>query len=312
MTMEGGSVSTLPQETLIDRFLAHLSHMRGLSEATVRSYRNDLVKVGAFLEKLGTDLVSATREDIRHCVAEYTLARQAPSSINRMLSSLRSWYRFLRKEGVRSDSPMEGISSVKAGKRLPSFLFEDEVDRLLDIEGSDFASLRDRALLEVLYSTGCRVQELVSLTTSGVQVSRGWCVVKGKGGKERLLFLGLGARKALAAYLPLRQALLERMGRREEGALFVNQKGSPLTPRGVAYIIERRAREKGLEKRISPHVFRHSFATHVLSRGADLRVVQEMLGHASLSTTQVYTHLSLPALKRMYRKAHPHAERSDS
>lgn len=295
---------------LVSDFLAYLRDVKGASEATVRSYRSDLYKVYAFLIDLNLGFLSASRADFRAFVSEMGISGMSPRSVNRCLSSLRNFYGFLHRIGLRDDSPIEGVKSVKVGRSLPEFLMEDEVRLLLDVRGDDFISVRDKAMLELLYSTGCRVAELVSISKNDVAGSRDWIVIRGKGGKERVVFVGDYAKMAVEAYLPLRDAFLARLGRHDVDVLFVNSKGGGLSPRGVFYILQKRAEEKGIAKKISPHTLRHSFATHILSRGADIRVVQEMLGHSSLSTTQVYTHLDLNSLKRVYDSAHPHSGRN--
>ncbi|MFW5684246.1 MAG: tyrosine-type recombinase/integrase, partial [Spirochaetota bacterium] len=206
--------------------------------------------------------------------------------------------------------PLEGVRGLRKQRHLPTFLFEAEMGRLLTLEGDDFTTLRDRLILELLYSTGCRISELVMINLDDIDFKRGRILVHGKGRKDRIVFLGKTAREVLADYLPYRSERLARLGRRDEKALVMNANGQRITQRGVAGIIQKRVLEKGIAKRVSPHTFRHSFATHILDHGADIRVVQELLGHSSLSTTQVYTHLGLGALKRIYEQAHPHAERA--
>jgi site-specific recombinase XerD len=257
----------------------------------------------------GRSLEGAGSQDLRDYLVELRGEKKSPLSINRRLSCLRSFFAYLRRGGLIEANPLAGIAGLKKTRGLPVFLFEDEMEKLLDIEGLDFTSVRDRALLEVLYSSGCRVGELASLKLERGAPSTRRLKVLGKGGRERYVFLGESARRALAAWLAERSARLEVAGRRDERALFINSRGGALSTRGVFYIVARRAAEKGLEKPAHPHTLRHSFATHVLNRGADIRVVQELLGHASLSTTQVYTHLGLDALKDIYASAHPHGMR---
>ncbi|MEM5948670.1 site-specific tyrosine recombinase/integron integrase [Spirochaetia bacterium 38H-sp] len=295
---------------LIDEFLDYIRDIKGASEATVRSYKNDLYKVFSFLSGLDLGFLSASRGDFRSFVSEMSLNGISPRSVNRCLSTLRNFYRFLRKRGLRDDSPLEGVRSVKVARVLPEFLLESEVEQLLDVNGDDFISVRDKAMLELLYSTGCRVAELVSVRRGDVMGGKDWILIRGKGNKERIVFIGDFARSALDRYIPLRDALLSRLGKDECEVLFVNSRGGALSPRGVFYLLQKRAAEKGIVKKISPHTLRHSFATHILSRGADIRVVQEMLGHSSLSTTQVYTHLDFNSLKRVYDVSHPHSGRN--
>ena len=291
----------------LDDYLGYLRSVRNLSPASVKAYRSDLIAFGEWLEEgeLGEDEVGSAL--VRRYIAHLTRRNAATSSVNRMLSSLKGYYRYRVRIGDLVSSPVEGVRGLRSEKHLPGFLFEDEVKQLLAIDGSDFTSVRDRLILELLYSTGCRIGELVMIGLDDIDFKRCRILVHGKGRKDRLVFLGEPAMDALSAYLPLRSARLRRLGRRDEKALCVNANGMRITQRGVAGIIQKRIMEKGIAKRVSPHTFRHTFATHILDHGADIRVVQELLGHQSLSTTQVYTHLGLGALKRIYEQAHPHA-----
>jgi integrase/recombinase XerC/integrase/recombinase XerD len=293
--------------THLDDYLGYLASVRNLSEASVRAYRSDLLAFDAWLREadLGQDSVNGSLA--RRYVAHLSRRNAATSSINRVLSSLKGYFRYLVRVGILSASPLEGVRGLRTEKRLPSFLFEGEIEHLLAIEGADFTSVRDRLILELLYSTGCRIGELVMIDLDDIDLKRGRILVHGKGRKDRLVFLGEPATDALGNYLPQRAARLRRRGRHGEKALCVNANGMRITQRGIAGIIQKRIMESGIAKRVSPHTFRHTFATHILDRGADIRVVQELLGHSSLSTTQVYTHLGLGALKRIYEQAHPHA-----
>ena len=288
-------------------YLAYLESVRQLSPASVRAYRGDLIAFANWLSQ--SDL---TEDDVdpalaRRYIAHLSRQNAAPTTINRVLSSLKGYFRFLVRTGVRSGSPLDSVRGLRKQRHLPSFLFEDEVTILLQIEGADFTSVRDRLILELLYSTGCRISELVTINLDDVDFTGARILVHGKGRKDRFVFLGRPAAEALRAYLPVRTARLRRSGLRDEKALVLNSNGRRITQRGVAGIIQKRVVEKGIAKKVSPHTFRHSFATHILDRGADIRIVQELLGHSSLSTTQVYTHLGLGRLKQIYDAAHPHA-----
>jgi len=288
-------------------YLAYLEGVRQLSPASVRAYRGDLLAFAGWLA-----LANLTEDDVdpalaRRYIAHLSRQNAAPTTINRVLSSLKGYFRFLVRTGVISGSPLEGVRGLRKQRRLPSFLFEDEVTTLLQIDGADFASVRDRLILELLYSTGCRISELVTINLDDVDFTGARILVHGKGRKDRYVFLGRPAGEALRAYLPVRTSRLRRSGLRDEKALVLNSNGHRITQRGVAGIIQKRVVEKGIAKKVSPHTFRHSFATHILDRGADIRIVQELLGHSSLSTTQVYTHLGLGRLKQIYDAAHPHA-----
>ncbi|MFP4377579.1 MAG: site-specific tyrosine recombinase/integron integrase [Spirochaetales bacterium] len=291
----------------IEEYLGYVSSVRNLSDASVRAYRTDLA---AFADWMGELELSEDRLDpatMRRYVGHLSRQNAAVSSINRAISALKGYFRFLIRTDRAEGTPMEGIRGLRKPRTLPTFLFEEEIEKLLAIEGSDFTALRDRLILELLYSTGCRIGELVMINLDDIDYKRGRALVHGKGKKDRIVFLGAPAREVLAAYLPQRTARLRRLGRHDEKALLVNANGQRITQRGVAGIIQKRLMEQGVAKKVSPHTFRHTFATHILDRGADIRVVQELLGHSSLSTTQVYTHLGLGALKKIYEQAHPHA-----
>jgi integrase/recombinase XerC/integrase/recombinase XerD len=233
--------------------------------------------------------------------------RLAPATVNRRLSALKGYYEWRRRRDPDTVNPFTDSRTVKKGRRLPAFLTHEEIEAFLDHTGSDFAGIRDRTLFELLYSTGCRVAEICSLDVS--DVLRRQVRVRGKGMKERLVFIGTKASVALEEYLSRR---LEHVADDPDSrrALILDLRGRRLTTRGVYYLVRRYAALTGMTKRISPHTFRHSFATHVLDEGADIRTVQEMLGHASLSTTQIYTHTGIERIKRIYRLSHPHAKRT--
>ena len=329
----------------IEDWLAFLGAVRGLSARTLRSYREDLERFTAFLgaaEGL-CDPDTASAGDIRAFVAALVSEGLASSSVNRALSAIRGYYRHRVKYGALAVDPTSDVESLSSPRGLPRFLQEAEMGELIDqARGDDFPSLRDRALLEFLYSTGCRVGEVSELDPSRLDLATGTARVRGKGSKERVVFLAAPAKKALAEYLPHRAELLRtRAGaskaakkapssaddgsgteagvagpgvaaprRDPERHVFLNARGAALSARGIEYLVERYADRlalrRGLARRVSPHAFRHSFATHLVGRGADIRVVQEMLGHASVSTTQVYTHVDMERLRRVYDQAHPH------
>ena len=331
----------------IEDWLAYLGAVRGLSKRTVTSYREDLERFSTSLGQTGvdgeaTDMDAVTAHDIRAFVAELVSEGLASSSVNRALSAIRGFYRHRVKYGGLRVDPSRDVEALSAPRGLPRFLQEAEMGELIEqAVGDDFASLRDRALLEFLYSTGCRVAEVADLDPVRVDLTTGTARVRGKGSKERIVFLAGPAKKALADYLPHRAELLRNrvapseagtgaslpsgegeassvVGRDSASAgrrdpfrhLFLSARGLALSARGIEYIVERYgerlAMRRGLAKRISPHAFRHSFATHLVGHGADIRVVQEMLGHSSVSTTQVYTHVDMERLKRVYDLAHPH------
>lgn len=292
----------------IETYLEYLTSVRGLSPATVRAYRSDLDAYRLWLSAYDVDPADAGATEIRRYVAHLSRRGVATSSTNRILSALKGYYRFLVRTERIDVSPADGVRGMRSGRRLPAFLFEDEMKQLVQLEVCDFTTARDRLILEMLYSTGCRISELVAIDMDAIDFTRSRAVVRGKGGKERSVFLGGSAREALGWYVPYRAARLADRGIHREKALVINANGRRITQRGVAGIVERRVVDSGVAKHVSPHTFRHSFATHILDRGADIRVVQELLGHSSLSTTQIYTHVGLGALKRVYEQSHPHAQ----
>ena len=291
----------------LEEYLTYLARIRLLSPATVRGYSTDLETFISWKTEVETwDLSPA---HIRQYLGYLFQKGLSPSSINRNLAALRGFFQWLVEQGKVEQNPLEGFVGLKVPKTLPSVLFEEEIEMFLGREGSSFLKIRNNALFEVLYSTGCRVAELVSLKRN----QWAWGVTRfrilGKGKKERFVFLGKKAQEALALYVPLRDERIAMYGNKEETALFVNAWGQKLTTRGVSYLLKRRMDELGMQKHASPHTIRHSFATHILNRGADIRIVQELLGHSSLSTTQVYTHMGIDTLKDLYIRAHPHGMR---
>jgi site-specific recombinase XerD len=265
----------------------------------------------AFLEDQELNLEQMDVGDARSFVGCLSRRGLSSRSINRVLSAVRGFYRFLERVGVQTENPFASIKSLKIDGKLPSFLFEEEIDRLLACgQPQDFWELRDLLILELLYSTGCRVSELATASLTDLDLKGSTLRVVGKGNKERLVFIGQAAFKRLREYLLRRKAL--RLGDADgQRALLINRRGRRLTVRGIQMIIDRLLMRSPLDKTATPHTFRHSFATHVLRKGADIRVVQELLGHASLSTTQVYTHLDMEHLQKVYSSAHPHARRRE-
>ena len=319
-------------EPLILDFLAYLELERGLSRNTLEAYRSDLLQFGAFLNARGVGVLAATHADLAAFLAE--LARgwspgqrpdritprspAAAATIGRKVACLRSFYRYLRREGAIAHDPASELRGPRKSQRLPRVLSREEVAHLLSApRGTGTLALRDRALLELMYACGLRVSEVIALTLSDVSEEDALLRARGKGNKERVVPIGTKALQALHAYLSrARPLLLERRskvgqqsGQRSEQTLFLNSRGRALTRQGLYKIIQGHARRAGLEDRMSPHTLRHSFATHLLAGGCDLRSLQEMLGHADLSTTQVYTHLSAERLKDAYFAAHPRATR---
>ena len=275
------------------------------SPRTVRSYGQDLEAFRQWLDDRGVyDLDALSTRDVRMHASDLLANGAAKSSVARRLSCLRTFLRFCAERGWVRQVMAENVRLPKRDRRLPRYLHEEEVAALIDhVGGDDFVALRDRALLEFLYATGVRVSECVNLDVGDLDLSTGFARVLGKGGRERYVIVGRRAIDALRRYLPLR----DRMARCS--AVFINRRGGRLTDRSVRRVLERRIQEVPGLRSIHVHGLRHSFATHMLNGGADLRSVQELLGHASLSSTQIYTHTSREQLARAYYAAHPRARR---
>lgn len=296
-------------ESLVLDFLAYLEFERGLSRNTLSAYRTDLLQLGDFLEARASTVRSASTQDLSEflsSLAEGPSGHRSAATINRKAACLRSFYKHLRREEIVVDDPTANLAVPRRRRRLPEVLSHTEVQKLLSTpQGDDSITRRDRALLEVMYACGLRASEVISLKVGDIDFRQGLVRTEGKGSKERLVPIGNKALTAVRSYISGPRAELLRSP--EEKVLFVNFRGGPLTRQGLYKIIRRRASEAGLADKMSPHTLRHSFATHLLSGGCDLRSVQEMLGHADLATTQLYTHLSGEDLKQAYFEAHPRA-----
>jgi len=299
-------------QQIFNKYINYLEAERNASPYTVRNYTTDLLD---FFQFLRSKEISSLREVDRHTLRDYLSELMekgfVKASIARKLSAIRSFYRYLLREEIISTSPVATTSSPKLDKRLPSFLSIEEINRLL--EAPDLSTpqgLRDRALLELLYASGLRVSELVNLNLEQVNLDTNEIRVWGKGSKERMVLMGEPAAKALIAYLS--RGRPELLGKKSSSALLLNRYGKRLIERRVQRILEKYANIINIGKRVYPHMLRHTFATHLLDGGADLRVVQELLGHASLSSTQIYTHVSKSQAKKVYLSAHPMAQEKDN
>jgi integrase/recombinase XerD len=308
-------------EHLVLDFLAYLEFERGLSRNTLDAYRTDLLQFGRFLEERGLSALDAQASDIADFLE--ALARggpvgaapddgapprppASPATIHRKSACLRSFYRHLRRDGLIERDPTATLSTPRRSRKLPQVLTRGEVEKLLSQpSGTEPAALRDRALLELMYACGLRASEAIGLELMDVDVQEGVLRARGKGSKERVVPIGQAALRALRIYLERGRPGLVKGG--PEAHLFVNFRGSQLTRQGLYKIVRRHAVTAGLADRMSPHTLRHTFATHLLAGGCDLRSVQEMLGHADVATTQLYTHLSSERLKDVYFRAHPRA-----
>jgi len=287
----------LPQIT-IDSFLDYLRIERGLSPNTILSYRVDLEQ---FKKWLGSDMLSISSSVVgKYASFLKDTRRLSTSSVSRKLSAIRMFYRFLQAEGAATENPAQAVVSPRRGRKIPSYLSLKEVEKLLEApDTTSPVGLRDKAILECLYATGLRISELVSLNRRDLNLASGWLKVQGKGSRERMVPLGKEAIKWLNRYLR------EREGVRKDSPLFCNRYGERISRQSCWKMIKKYARIAGINKVISPHTLRHSFATHLLSRDADLRSVQELLGHVSISTTQIYTHITQERLIKIYKKYHP-------
>ena len=297
-------------------FLRSLALEKNASELTVKSYREDLTQaIGFFREKYTGQKLSPDQITSRHLRAFMVWLHEqqyAKTTIARRTAAVRSWFKFLCRQGSVTANPAEGLRAPRQDKKLPHFLSEGSLDQLLQAPPADCVfGLRDRAILEMLYSAGLRVSELTGLNLGDVDLDAGMATIRGKGKKERLAFFGAASLKALNVWLQARLAVLAEKngihGKKIE-AVFLNKHATRLTSRSVGRLLEKYLAQAGMDPRTSPHTLRHSFATHLLDHGADIRSVQELLGHSSLATTQIYTHVTTQRLKDSYDKAHPRAK----
>lgn len=295
-------------QLLLD-FLSYMEFEKGASRHTLAAYRTDLLQFDKYLTQRQLTAESVSQRHIGEYLVQLTAGPSDPiaaTTVRRKMASLRSFFKHLRREGVRSSDPIEGISAPRQGKGLPKVLGPAEVKRLLEQPRSgSLSDLRDRAILELMYACGLRASEAVALEVGDIDTDAGTLLARGKGSKERLVPVGRTAARCVGEYLRLCRPKL--VGAKQEPKLFVNMRGGQLTRQGLYKIIMRHAKSAGLEEKMTPHTLRHTFATHLLAGGCDLRSLQEMLGHADLSTTQIYTHLSNQRLKEDYFEAHPRA-----
>lgn len=293
----------------IDEFLIYLESVRGYSKNTIISYSNDLSILMKMLDKQ-TQIEAVSTEDLRFCVGRLSAKKMAVASINRFIAAVRTLFAYAKKFQYIDFNPALELKSLKMPKHLPGFLTQSEVTELCkEPEKNELLwTSRDKAILEVLYSTGCRISELQGLKLDSFEKDLSSAIVLGKGNKERRVFLAEDAVNALKAYLSEREALLVKLDLvKQQKSVFINQKGGSLSTGGLRWIITRYSGVEGTNHRITPHAMRHTFATAMLAGGADVRVVQELLGHESISTTQRYTHITTEQLIDIYNKAHPHS-----
>ncbi|MDR2194295.1 MAG: tyrosine-type recombinase/integrase [Treponema sp.] len=293
-------------------YLDYLATVRRVSRQTLRAYSNDLTHFSVYCAARGVVTEQASMQDVQHFMSELTGERLAASSLNRTLSSIRGFFRFLIRFNYRTDDPMSSLRNVKQPKTLPSFLWEPEIAEFAELPSrtAHLWAERDTALILTMYSAGLRISELVSLCMKNCAPDFTFARITGKGDKEREVYFSDDAREALRLYLPLRSEKLIKAAPAPD-ALFISLRGKPLSVSGVRWIIRQYSQQftiqTGLDKNIHPHSLRHSFATHLVNAGCDVRVVQELLGHASISTTARYAHVNIEHLKDVYEKSHPHA-----
>ncbi len=290
-------------DILADRFINYLRIEKGLADNTIAAYSRDLARFSRFLKARRLSVPDVSEAHVSEHVT--LLGRSlAPASVARNISAIKTFFRFLAREGIIGTNPCRFLDSPRARRRLPHVLSLEEVNRLLSRpDPATPAGRRDRAMLELLYATGLRVSELVGLKTTNVNLEAGYVKTMGKGSKERLVPMGEAARQAILEYLSSGRPALAKGG--DSPCLFLNMRGRPLTRQGFWKLIKGHGRAAGIRKRISPHIIRHSFASHLLDAGADLRAVQVMLGHADIATTQIYTHVTRERLKEVHERCHP-------
>ncbi|NLB53090.1 MAG: tyrosine recombinase XerC [Syntrophomonadaceae bacterium] len=297
----------------IESFLNHMRVEKNASKFTISNYKTDLMQYFQFLaakenlpfEQMTNDLID--HKSVREYLASIQNKGQSKATAARKLAALRSYVKYLCRQNILSDNPIAAVSTPKQEKKLPKFLYNQEIDLLMkapDLKNPN--SIRDKAIMETLYSSGIRVSELTGLNLKDLDFAEEYIKVTGKGGKDRLIPLGHKAKAALELYLRKSRPFLIKQGEdSEEEAVFLNRFGGRLSNRGVRNVLNKYVKEISLNQKISPHTLRHSFATHLLNNGADLRAVQELLGHVKLSTTQIYTHLTRENIKNIYNNTHP-------
>ncbi|MGC9045032.1 MAG: tyrosine recombinase XerC [Thermodesulfovibrio sp.] len=297
-------------ESCINDFLNYIRLQKGDSIHTIRAYKKDLEEFFNFAKTEPEQVEPVT---IRGFISEQILKGRSKTTVARKLSTLRSFFSYLYSEGIIKINPARVVPSVKTKRALPKFLTVDDAFKLVEAPQEDkFISQRDRAILELFYGSGIRVSELCGLNIEDIDLKEGLIKVRGKGKKERIVPVGQKAKEALKKYLAMRQILrIKKKLSAEEAPLFINNRGKRISDRQVRRIVEKYAKIIGVLEKIGPHTLRHTFASHLLMEGADLRVIQELLGHASLSTTQIYTHVNLKHLMDVYDKAHPLSKKEE-
>lgn len=294
-----------------EQYLEYLTSVRSLSEHSVNAYRRDLCIFGDFLKERRMDYARLEPQEIRSFLARLKREHYASASINRILSGVKGFYRYCRRFSLLEENPMERVKGMSRRRRLPTVLTFDEVMDLIMAPGDDFFGCRDAAIFHILYATGCRLGELVQMDASDVRIAEQTVLIRGKGDRQRMGYLTGAAAEHLELYLPMRKLYQEgfRVTEGDRKALVISRGGRRITPQGVHYIFEQHVRNLGLSKHVTPHTLRHTFATHLLDHDAGIRIVQELLGHAHISTTQIYAHVGIERLRKVYEQAHPHGRR---
>ncbi|MDR2070779.1 MAG: tyrosine-type recombinase/integrase [Treponema sp.] len=303
------AVRTDIQTVKIREYLAYLRSVRGVSAETMRAYTQDLSRFEDYCVNHNIDPVNAEIGDVRGFIGEASFQGNAAVSINRALSSIRGFYRWLIRMNIRIDDPSAALRNLKIPYSLPVFLWEKEMAEFAELpeEKKILWPPRDKAMILIMYSAGLRISEAAFLSLNALERDLRGARVIGKGNKERCVFFSEDARKSLGDWILVRRGCIP--AEHPTDRLFINRRGRPISTGGLRWIISRYAEQSGLHKNVHPHALRHTFATHLMNSGCDVRVVQELLGHASLSTTQRYTHVDIEGLKRIYSEAHPHGSR---
>ena len=293
----------------MDGFLKYLKEVRGYSEKTVVSYAHDLRRLDDFLVSHGLTLQEMVFEDARAFTADLYDQELSHATINRILSANRTFFHHLRENGTVTSDPFRRVSGAKNTRKIPTVLAPEEVEKILGSPVTDYTSLMEVTMFNLFYSTGCRLSEVLGMKLGDMDLKERRILVTGKGSKQRYVFLTVRALDMIRTYLPERQKVLEKAGIENEDTVLVNAKGKQLPLSTVHSIFDKYRDRLGLSKKFTPHVFRHTFATHLIDNNSDIRVVQVLLGHESIGTTQIYTHVTGKRLEEVYRKSHPHGRK---
>ena len=295
----------------IDAFLTYLRDVQGYSEKTVVSYAHDLSRLEDFLSSHDLAVSEMVYEDAREFTSGLYDEDLSHATINRILSGNRTFFHHLLEDGVVQSDPFKRVSSAKSTRKIPTVLAEEEIEKILSSPTDDYTSLMEVTMFNLFYSTGCRLSEIVGMKIQDMDMEKRRVSVIGKGNKQRFVFLTRRAVGCLQEYLPQRKEVLEKNNKRDDGTVLINAKGNQLPLSTVHSIFDKYRLRLGLTKKFTPHVFRHSFATHMLDNDSDIRVVQVLLGHESIGTTQIYTHVTGKRLEEVYKKSHPHGRKTE-